>query len=187
MQASITFTVLLVLLAGSQAKLSCEECTMEMHKLGGFAKAMEKEIIGFLQEEYCPTVESEDCFHHLEEHYPQILGMVVHEFIEQRAMHMCQLMHACPMKSAAAMIKQDDGFTCDDCTRGLDYIKVYLTDRDVVEEMVVFVQHTFCKPEMEMCGRDIAEHFPEIHLMTMKKFFVPLDICTNAGPCEPQA
>ena len=31
----VVIAVLLAVLAGSEARLSCEECTMEMHKLGG--------------------------------------------------------------------------------------------------------------------------------------------------------
>ena len=187
MQAATTFAVLLAVLAASEAKLSCEECVNEMHHLGGFVKNAGPAITEFLKEEYCPTLDSEDCGHHLDEHYPHILDAVVHHFFMDRAVHMCQLMHACPYKNTPSValtgLKPDD-FTCDDCTSGLDYIRMYMLDQFVIDEMVVYLEHNFCTAEHKDCAKDVARHFPAMHVMSMEKFFVPLEICTNAQVCE---
>jgi hypothetical protein len=179
----VVIAVLLAVLAGSEARLSCEECTMEMHKLGGFVKAYAPTITQFLKDNYCPEINSPDCGNHLDEHYPKILFAVVDHFFVDRAVHMCQLMHACPYKNLPALFVED-AFTCDDCTRGLEYIRGYMLDQYVIDEMVVYLEHNFCTPQMEGCPRDVARHFPAMHEMAMTEFFIPLDICTKAGPCQ---
>ena len=186
MQAATTFTVLLAFFAASEAKLSCEECVNEMHHLGGFVKAYSPTITKFLQDEYCPTIDSEDCHNHLDEHYPHILEAVVRHFIIDGAVHMCQMMHACPYKNARSVLTglKPDGFTCDDCTAGLDYIRMYMLDQFVIDEMVVYLEHNFCTPEHPNCAKDVAKFFPAMHVMAMEKFFIPLEICTKAQVCE---
>jgi hypothetical protein len=80
----------------------------------------EKEIIIYLKENYCPTLDSQDCAHDVETHYPKMLKAVVDEFITKQARGMCHRLGACdpptvtypPAFKQNGMLRQ---FTCEDC------------------------------------------------------------------------
>merc|ERR1719391_458370 len=105
--------LLLGLVGGGMGKLTCPECVVEMHKLGVFVKEYGPYISKFLAENYCPTVNSPDCEHHLEKHYVTMLGMVTNHFIVDGAMHICQMMMTCEAKTLDEPPKPD--FSCRDC------------------------------------------------------------------------
>merc|ERR1712223_275413 len=178
-------TLVASLFGSSTAKLTCDECAMEMHKLGGFAKAYGPTIAKFLKESYCPTIDSPDCMHHLDRHYVQLLELIVHHFIQDGANHICAMMMLCPARSPRVLLTQKaaDKFTCDDCVAGLDFVQGYMLDEYVIEEFVVYLEQNFCLPDMPGCDKAVAVHFPPMHQMAMKEFFIPHDICAKADVC----
>merc|ERR1712110_573702 len=87
------FSAVVFSLAFAQAALGqddgirCGECIMEMHRFGGIIHANGEVLAEYLAENYCPTIEEEHqegCPAHLAQHYPGMLGAVVHRFLERR-------------------------------------------------------------------------------------------------------
>merc|ERR1712049_46544 len=101
MKASVmsSLVVLLALSSNSEARLQCDDCVQEMHKLGVLVKFYGEAISQYLQENYCPTLDSEDCLHDINNFYPKLLGVVIDHFIVDGAVHMCQMMMACPARA----------------------------------------------------------------------------------------
>merc|ERR1712061_564414 len=100
---------------GQDDGIRCGECMMEMHRFGGIIHASGDVLGKYLADNYCPTIEEEHqegCLDHLAQHYPDMLGAVVHRFIssDEGARHMCTTMGACHPKQRA--------FTCDECVLG---------------------------------------------------------------------
>merc|ERR1719216_396429 len=103
------------------------------------------DVLGkYLADNYCPTIEEEHqegCPDHLAQHYPDMLGAVVHRFIssDEGARHMCTTMGACHPKQRA--------FTCDECVAGMEWIEAYLEDPIFQAEALFYLEHNWCNPE----------------------------------------
>ena len=76
---------------------TCQECIDEMHHLGGLVKGGANDIMGFLKEEYCPTLEGheEQCQQDLVKGYVQMLNMVVQHYFVDGAQHICSAWNVC--------------------------------------------------------------------------------------------
>jgi len=180
-----SLVVLLALSSKSEARLNCEECVQEMHKLGVFAKFYGKAMTTFLEENYCPTLESEDCVHDINTHYAEWVSIIIDHFIVDGAVHMCGMMMACPAKqSYKETMVQPRALTCDECVEGLDYISRWMLDDFVVDDMVVYLEANFCLPTMQNCDRAVRIHFPAMHEMAMSEFFIPMEICQKQDFCQ---
>merc|ERR1712012_1423582 len=85
---TVSLAVLVALASAAQlpqTRFSCQECIDEMHHLGGLVRQGAPAMMGFLKEEYCPTLEGheEQCQQDLVKGYVQMLNMVVqHYFVD---------------------------------------------------------------------------------------------------------
>merc|ERR1712168_426738 len=109
-------------------------------------KGHEKEIIIYLKENYCPTLDDETCGHNVEVHYPHMLHLVIDEFITRQARVMCYRMGYC-----------DDPFlrkfTCDNRNAEMRIAKAILTGEDHIAEMVAFLQENCNAEEHPHCKK----------------------------------
>merc|ERR1711872_213015 len=154
--------------------IRCGECIMEMHRFGGIIHAEAHVLADYLADNYCPTIEEEHqegCPGHLAQHYPDMLGAVVHRFIssDEGARHMCTTMGACHPKQRA--------FTCDECIAGMEWIEAYLEDPIFQAEALLYLEHNWCDPHHhgEHCIETLQRHFIPMHVMVMEKYMIPTD------------
>merc|ERR1712156_1050243 len=122
---AVLSSLLVAVVLGQDDGIRCGECIMEMHRFGGIIHSEAHVLADYLADNYCPTIEEEHqegCPGHLAQHYPDMLGAVVHRFIssDEGARHMCTTMGACHPKQRA--------FTCDECVAGMEWIEAYLED-----------------------------------------------------------
>merc|ERR1712123_53711 len=82
---------------GARPQFTCAECIDEMHHLGWYVKTYAPYITEYLVEEFCPTTESDDCAHHVAEHYAEMIFAIINHFVIDGATHICQLMSICSM------------------------------------------------------------------------------------------
>merc|ERR1712062_891953 len=64
--------------------IACEECIHEMHRFGDIIHSNADVLADYLGVNYCPTIEEEEqegCPGHLAQHYPDMLGAVVHRLV----------------------------------------------------------------------------------------------------------
>ena len=80
MQASI-FTFVLLCTAQVYGFESCDECLETIPLIGTWIHESAGTIASWLEENYCPTVEDEECALHVNEMYPTMLEMIAEEFI----------------------------------------------------------------------------------------------------------
>merc|ERR1712240_95905 len=162
-----TFALLVAALFSSktEARIQCDDCVEEMHKLGNLVKFYGEDISQFLEDNYCP----------------KLLDVVIDHFIVDGAVHMCQMMMACPAKEAAVLRSKELG--CDECVEGLEFISRWMLDEFVVNDMVVYLEANFCLPDMQMCDKAVRNHFPGMHKMAMEEFFIPQKICQEQMIC----
>merc|ERR1711922_43089 len=99
----------------------------------------------------------------------RLLGVVIDHFIVDGAVHMCQMMMACPAKSYKATMFETKELGCDECIEGLEFISRWMLDEFVVNDMVVYLEANFCLPDM--------------HNMAMTQFFIPQEICQKQQVC----
>ena len=68
-----------------------------MHHLGGLVRQGAPAMMGFLKEEYCPTLEGheEQCQQDLVKGYVQMLNMVVQHYFVDGAQHICSAWNVC--------------------------------------------------------------------------------------------
>merc|ERR1712061_641974 len=71
----ITLLAAAVSAAPDLSQMTCEECTAEMHKLGGVVKGASPYIENYLINNYCPTLPEDDhaCDYDLSMHYTEML------------------------------------------------------------------------------------------------------------------
>jgi hypothetical protein len=136
-------------------------------------KYVAHDIHDYLVANYCPTTGDPSCPDTLAWYYFGMLHAVVQHFIVDGAVHICQTMSLCDAKK----------YTCEECIEGLEYVERYLEDDIMINEMVVYLEHSFCLSEWENCKQDVAEHFPAMHRMAMDKFFIPTEICMQEPVC----
>merc|ERR1712107_833521 len=89
-----------------QPKISCDECTREMHALAAVIRQFAPEMEEFLKAEYCPAAAAEDehltverCTQDLADSYPTMLQLVVQHFFNDGALHICQVAGVCDVRS----------------------------------------------------------------------------------------
>jgi len=183
MLAAVVFSLALAQAAfGQDDGIRCGECIMEMHRFGGIIHANGDVLAEYLAENYCPTIEEEHqegCPAHLAEHYPDMLGAVVHRFIssDEGARHMCTTMGACHPKQRK--------FTCDECVAGMEWIEAYLEDPIFQAEALLYLENHWCD-EKPRCMETLQRHFIPMHVMVAEKFMIPTDICNSQfAACNP--
>merc|ERR1712130_440422 len=90
MLSAVVFSLAFAAAFGQDEGIRCGECIMEMHRFGGIIHANGEVLAQYLAEDYCPTIEEEHqegCPDHLAQHYPDMLGAVVHRFISSDEEH----------------------------------------------------------------------------------------------------
>merc|ERR1712112_136990 len=101
--------ILLVAVSSSQAadrpQFTCQECTHEMHNLGWYVKTYAEYITAYLVEDFCPTTGTDDCAHHIEEHYVEMIYAIIDHFVIDGANHICQMMGIWQMWFAPSITK----------------------------------------------------------------------------------
>ena len=100
MMKTVSLAVLVALASAAQlpqTRFSCQECIDEMHHLGGLVRQGAPAMMGFLKEEYCPTLEGheEQCQQDLVKGYVQMLNMVVQHYFVDGAQHICSAWNVC--------------------------------------------------------------------------------------------
>merc|ERR1712107_323640 len=90
---AVLSSLVVAVVLGQDDGIRCGECIMEMHRFGGIIHAESHVLADYLADNYCPTIEEEhqeSCPGHLAQHYPDMLGAVVHRFIssDEGARHM---------------------------------------------------------------------------------------------------
>merc|ERR1712212_543862 len=94
------------------------------------------------------------------------------------AIHVCQTGGACDAAKE---------YTCDECIQGLEWVEAYIEDPIMVAEYVVYLEQNFCLSgghhDQDKCKRLVVEHFANMHMMAMEKFFIPTEICMNEPVC----
>merc|ERR1711910_2634 len=167
----ITLLAAAVSAAPDLSQMTCEECTAEMHKLGGVVKRASPYIENYLINNYCPTLPEDDhaCDHDLSRHYIGMLYSVVTHYFVDGAVHICQTAGLCE-----AHLRE---YTCDECVEGLKWVAAYMSDPIFVAEMTVYLQQNFCTGDWHHCHEAIDRHFAAMHAMAMEKFLIPTEIC----------
>ncbi|XP_023343401.1 uncharacterized protein LOC111712881 [Eurytemora carolleeae] len=160
---------------------SCEECLDVVALIGNWTHAAADNIANYLEEEYCPTVEDEECAMHVNEMYPTMLEMIAEEFIILDAVRICNHLKACDLKERNPMLKE---MTCDDCKHYLEEIKHILTNKETVTEMEHWLERHFCTDDIPHCPRFVRTHFYPMHEMAIHYFLHPKDNCNGLGYCE---
>merc|ERR1712088_531663 len=85
--ATVLSSLLVAVVLGQDDGIRCGECIMEMHRFGGIIHHEAHVLADYLADNYCPTIEEEHqegCPGHLAQHYPDMLGAVVHRSISSR-------------------------------------------------------------------------------------------------------
>merc|ERR1712080_42791 len=141
-------------------EFTCSECVHEMHQLGWMVKYAAEDIHNYLVANYCPTTGDPSCPENLSWYYVGTLHAVVNHFIVDGAVHICQTMMECEAYRR---------YTCDECIYGLEYVERYLEDEIMINEMVVYLEQSFCLSSWEGCKENVATHFPAMHKMAMDK------------------
>ncbi|XP_023343403.1 uncharacterized protein LOC111712883 [Eurytemora carolleeae] len=160
---------------------SCEECLETIPLIGTWIHEGADDIASWLEENYCPTVEDEECAMHVNEMYPTMLEMIAEEFIILNSVRICNHVHACDLKETDPILKE---MTCQDCDRILGDVRDMLTDRDQVQEMEHWLERHFCTEEIPHCPRFVRTHFYPMHEMAMRHFLHPHDNCVRLGYCQ---
>ena len=79
---------------------------------------------------------------------------------------------------------------------GLEWVEAYIEDPIMIAEYVVYLEQNFCLGEnegmlicwifdgcllddWEDCKHLVVEHFADMHIMAMEKFFIPVEICNQ--------
>merc|ERR1712183_414987 len=111
----ITLLAAAVSAAPDLSQMTCEECTAEMHKLGGVVKGASPYIENYLINNYCPTLPEDDhaCDYDLSMHYTEMLYAVTEHYFVDGATHICQ---------AWGMCHATRRFTCEECVEGLEWV-----------------------------------------------------------------
>merc|ERR1712168_823905 len=93
----ITLLAAAVSAAPDLSQMTCEECTAEMHKLGGVVKRASPYIENYLINNYCPTLPEDDhaCDYDLSMHYTEMLYAVTEHYFVDGATHICQAWGMC--------------------------------------------------------------------------------------------
>merc|ERR1711911_20148 len=167
--------------AAPEARFTCEECVREMHGLAAMVKMGAIPIHDYIRDNYCPTLDSTAAQHFCEDslskYYVGMLFAVVEHYFVDGALHVCQTSGTCSARE----------YTCDECIQGLDWVEAYLEDPIMIAEYVVYLEQNFCLSgghhDQDKCKRLVVEHFANMHMMAMEKFFIPTDICMNEPVC----
>ena len=166
---------------------TCQECIDEMHHLGGLVKGGANDMMGFLKEEYCPTLEGheEQCQQDLVMGYVQMLEMVVHHFFMDGAIHICTAWNICHADSV--LRKDPRPYTCEECVQGLDIVGAYMQDPLWIAEYTLYLQQNFCVGQDadlgEHCEHVIGRHFPAMHELVIDEFWNSEDLCNMQPVC----
>merc|ERR1739845_265500 len=159
---AVLSSLVVAVVLGQDDGIRCGECIMEMHRFGGIIHAEAHVLADYLADNYCPTIEEEHqegCPGHLAQHYPDMLGAVVHRFISS-----------------------DEGVA------GMEWIEAYLEDPIFQAEALLYLEHNWCDPHHhgEHCIETLQRHFIPMHVMVMEKYMIPTDICnTQFAACNP--
>merc|ERR1712099_202657 len=147
-------------LAAPEARFSCSECVDEMHKLGWMVKMGAVPIHDYVAANYCPTLGEDQgwCEEALSRYYVGMLFAIVEHYFVDGAIHVCQTGGACDA------VKE---YTCDECIQGLE------------QNYCISGGHH----DLDKCKRLVVEHFANMHMMAMEKFFIPTEICMNEPVC----
>merc|ERR1711971_139044 len=78
-------------------------------------------------------------------------------------------------------------YTCDECIQGLEWVEAYIEDPIMIAEYVIYLEQNFCMSgghhDQDKCKRLVVEHFANMHMMAMEKFFIPTEICMSEPVC----
>merc|ERR1712141_365574 len=172
---------LLLVLATSSQALNCNECINEMHGINMIIKHGAPEIMGFLKENYCPTLDGEEnvqmCLSNRTEFYVEMLWMIVEHFFVDGAQHICQAWGFCDVAMDTFP------YTCEECVEGLEVVGAYMTDPLWVAEYTLYLEQNFCVGHSERCVPAVKAHFPPMHAMTVEQFWKPAELCGMQEVC----
>jgi len=166
--------------AAPDARFSCSECVDEMHKLGWMVKMGAVPIHDYVAANYCPTLGEDQgwCEDALSRYYVGMLFAVVEHYFVDGAVHVCQTGGACDAAKE---------YTCDECIQGLEWVEAYIEDPIMIAEYVIYLEQNFCLSgghhDQDKCKRLVVEHFANMHMMAMEKFFIPTEICMSEPVC----
>merc|ERR1712107_475331 len=97
-----------------QPKISCDECTREMHALAAVIRQFAPEMEEFLKAEYCPAAAAEDehltvdrCTQDLADSYPTMLQLVVQHFFNDGALTFVKLLESVMLDLSFLLIKSN--------------------------------------------------------------------------------
>merc|ERR1711990_416498 len=168
--------------AAPEARFSCEECVREMHGLAAMVKMGAIPIHDYIRDNYCPSLDSTAAQHFCEDslsrYYVGMLFAVVGHYFVDGAIHVCQTGGACDAAKE---------YTCDECIQGLEWVEAYIEDPIMIAEYVVYLEQNFCLSgghhDQDKCKKLVVEHFANMHMMAMEKFFIPTEICMHEPVC----
>merc|ERR1712168_1241542 len=109
-------------------------------------KAGAPAIHDYLVANYCPTLnenEQDMCVDDLSRYYIGMLHVIVENFFEDNAVHVCQVAGNCE-----AMQRR---YTCEECIEGLEWVEAYMEDPIMVAEYTIYLEQNFCLDEWEGC------------------------------------
>merc|ERR1711971_506314 len=77
--------------------------------------------------------------------------------------------------------------TLDECIQGLEWVEAYIEDPIMIAEYVIYLEQNFRLSgghhDQDKCKRLVVEHFANMHMMAMEKFFIPTEICMSEPVC----
>merc|ERR1712147_399013 len=166
--------------AAPESRFLCSECVDEMYKLGHMVKMGAVYIHDYIRDTYCPTLGDHQhfCRESLSRYYVGMLYAIVEHYFVDGAVHVCQTGGACEAAKE---------YTCDECIQGLEWVEAYIEDPIMIAEFVIYLEQNYCLSgghhDLEKCKRLVVEHFANMHMMAMEKFFIPTEIFMNEPVC----